>query len=80
VIYLLVEIAFGLLGFLVGRFSVLVLPVIVWTIVGVGWARHWWGNGGEAITLGTIILIGGGIIAVLVGVSTRRALHYLRSK
>jgi hypothetical protein len=73
-VYLLVELAFGLLGFFVGRFVVLVVPVAVWAVVGAGVARHWWGNGGEQILLGTVILMGLGVLAAGLGFVIRLAL------
>jgi hypothetical protein len=77
--YVLIELAFGVIGLLVGRFAVVALPVIVWTIWGVGNAEHWWGNGGEAIFLGTVFLIALGLIAALAGVLLHRALQGLRA-
>jgi hypothetical protein len=63
-----------LLGLVAGRFALVVAPVLVWTIWGAGVARHWWGNGGEQVALGTAILVALGIVAVVVGVAANRLL------
>ena len=74
-VYVLVDLALGLLvGLAAGRFIVLLVPVAVWAVWGGGQARHWWGNGGEQIFLGTVILIGLGLVAAAVGVAIRRLL------
>ena len=72
---MVIDLAFGLLGVLVGRFIVAVLPLLVWTVWGVGRSRHWWGNDGEQIVLGTMILIALGVASSTLGVAANRLLH-----
>jgi len=43
VVYVVIDLAFGLLGVIVGRFIVAVLPLLVWTV----WASGFHGIGGE---------------------------------
>jgi hypothetical protein len=71
VVYLAIELGFGVLGLLVGRLSVVVLPLVVWTVWGIGHEWHWWGNGGEQILLGTVLLILLGVLAATAGVGIR---------
>jgi hypothetical protein len=70
VVYLVIELGFGVLGLLVGRLSVAVLPLLVWTVWGIGHAQHWWG-GGEQVLLGTVLLILLGVVAATAGVGIR---------
>ncbi len=77
-LYVGIDLAFGLVGLLVGRFAIVALPVLVWAFWGIGEERHWWGNGGEQILLGTVILIVIGVAAAGVGVLANRLL--LRSR
>ena len=72
-LYVVLDLSLGLLlGLAVRRFVVLLVPVAVWTIWGIGTDRQWWGNGGEQILLGTATLIGLGLIGTAFGVGVRR--------
>jgi hypothetical protein len=71
VVYLAIELGFGVFGLLVGRLSVAVVPLLVWTVWGIGHAQRWWGNGGEQVLLGTVLLTLLGVLAATAGVGTR---------
>jgi len=75
VVYVVIDLAFGLLGVIVGRFIVAVLPLLVWTVWGVGLSRHWWGNDGEQIVLGTALLIAFGVASTAMGVGVNRLVN-----
>jgi hypothetical protein len=73
-LYILISLSFFLVGVLVGRWSVIVLPAVVWVTWAVGIDRRWWGDPpGEFLVLGTVMLVGiGGAVAAL-GIGLRQA-------
>jgi len=74
VVYVLIELTFALLGLVVGRFGVALVPVVVWLVWGEGVYRHWWGNDGEQILPGTLLLIVLGSALGVAGVVVHRVL------
>lgn len=79
VVYVVIDLAFAVLGFLAGRLAIALLPVLVWAVWGVGLASDWWGNGGEQILLGSVVLIVLGVGAACLGVLANRLLLRPRS-
>ena len=73
-LYAVVDLAFALLGFLIGRVVVVTLPVVVWGAWGVGLTKGWWGNDGKQIFLGSMILITLVVAAACLGVLANRLL------
>ena len=70
--YLIATTGFLALGLLVGRWPVVVVPAIVWTLFAVGLSNRWWGRPpGEFLVLGTALLSLVGMLAVAVGVLLR---------
>lgn len=68
--------AFFLCGIVIGKWPVLVVPLVYWTVVGVGEHERWWGpQPGEYLVFGTLMLALDGMIAAGAGVLTRKFLR-----
>jgi hypothetical protein len=76
--YLIATIVFLALGLLVGRWLVVAVPAIFWTLVAVGLSNRWWGRPrGEFLVLGTALLSLVDMLAAAVGVLVRRGISRL---
>jgi hypothetical protein len=64
--------ASGLVGFVIGRWWAVVVPLGGLTLFYVGLNVGWWGNGvGDAWQLAMGILMAAGVVAVVVGLAAR---------
>ena len=71
--------AFFVVGVAIGRWRVLVLPFVYWTVVAVGEGRRWWGpEPGEYLAFGAFVLAFYGCLAAGAGVLARAALERRR--
>jgi hypothetical protein len=72
-IVLLALVPFAALGFVVGRFSVIVVPPLACCVYFVGLGSGWWGSGlGDGWPFALAALSLAGVLAVAAGVGVRR--------
>jgi hypothetical protein len=73
----LASLPFLVLGFVVGRWFVLAVPVAFWTIFFVGVGAGLWGSGfGDAWELAVLFVVAAAVAAAAIGVLLRRALAF----
>ncbi len=65
-------VAVGLSGVLIGRWSALLIPLVVWPTYFFGVAHEWWGYGlGDGWQFGFLLVVGISLVAVAIGVGLR---------
>ncbi|MGH3016310.1 MAG: hypothetical protein ACRDNN_15300 [Gaiellaceae bacterium] len=73
--WIVLTVAIGLAAAVVGRWWMLLLPVLVWPIYFLGLAQEWWGSGlGDGWQFGLAIVVAISLAAAALGVGLRSLL------